>query len=346
MAGFLSTLPGNQAVRDRLAHLARNEQLHPCLLFEGPTGVGKAETARWLAALANCESEDAAARPCGQCWSCRRIAEGNHPDVIEVGLDPERKAPIISVRQARELTSSLTLRPYHARRRFILINPADAMNVAAANGLLKTFEEPPADTGFVLVTSQSASLLATVRSRSQRVRFGPVEESELVGWLAEQGVETPELFVRRSEGCPRRALELAQGAAESVTAARDAVVEALTLPISQMFAFSQKQTQGDRDGWTRRLSDTFDALDELCRDAQVWLAGRREPAALYNADRVALVKAWADTLGTAGCTRVQTAVATARSDVARYVNARLLLDTLLVTVATQLGRGREALNRT
>lgn len=344
MAGFLSTLPGNKAVRDRLAHLAREEHLHPCLLFEGPAGVGKSEAARWLAALANCEEDNASQRPCGECWSCRRIAEGNHPDVMEVGLDPERKAPIISVRQARELTSQLTLRPYHARRRFILIDPADAMNVAAANGLLKTFEEPPADTGFILITSQAASLLATVRSRSQRVRFGPVSESELVPWLAEQGVDAPELLLRRSEGCPRRALELAGGAASAVTEARDAVVVALTLPISEMFSFSQKLAQGDRDGWTRRLSATFDALDELCRDAQVWMAGRQEPAALYNADRIPLVEVWANALGTTGCTRVQTAVATARGDVARYVNARLLLDTLLVSVATQLGRGREALS--
>lgn len=342
MADFLSTLPGNGEVRARLAALARRDRLHPCLLFEGPPGVGKAEAARWLAALTNCEAEQGEA-PCGTCWSCRRIADGNHPDILEVGLDPERKAPIISVRQARELTSKLTLRPYSARRRFILIDPADAMNVAAANGLLKTFEEPPADTGFILITSQAASLLATVRSRSQRVRFGPVADDELVPWLRAQGVPQPELLLRRSEGCPRRALELANGSAEALTAARDLVIQALTLPIGEMFQFSQKLAQGDRDGWTRRVTTTLDALDELCRDAQVWMAGRQAPEGLYNADRLGLVETWANALGPEGCVAVQGAVATARLDVSRYVNARLLLDNLLVAIATQLGRGRMAL---
>jgi len=333
-----ASLPGNREVRQRLARLADRGRLHPCLLFEGPGGVGKREAARWLAARVNCMAEGDTPRPCGACWSCRRVLDGNHPDVIEVGLDPERKAPIISVRQARALTGSLTLRPYHAARRFVIIDPADAMNASAANALLKTFEEPPDDTGFVLITSQPTALLATVRSRSQRVRFGPVPEAEIEAWLIERGAADAPRLARRSEGCPRLALELGDGEAQARQDARDALVTALTLPISDMFAFSQKLTRGDRDAWTERAHRTLDALDELNRDALVVLAGGG--GRLYNADRPDLVERWAEALDLEGARLVAAAAQEARADLARYVNPRLLMDNLMMAIATQLGRRR------
>jgi DNA polymerase III subunit delta' len=343
-APVLSTLPGNRHLRSRLADLAAQGRLHPCLLFEGPRGLGKLEAARWLAATTNCMSEEAdRTQPCGRCWSCRRIVDGNHPDVIEVGLDPERKAPIISVRQARELTASLVLRPYHAARRFVIIDPADAMNTPAANALLKTFEEPPQDTGFVLVTSQPTSLLATVRSRSQRIRFKPVAHDDLVAWLEGQGVGAPAQLARLSEGCPRRALELSQGESSERIAARDSLVEALTLPISEMFGYSQKLTRGDRDAWTKRAHRLLDALDELNRDGLVVLACDGPARRLYNSDRPDLVARWADTLQPDGMMAVAGAVESARADLKRYVNPRLLLDNLLMVIATQLGRRRTEL---
>ncbi len=334
--------PGNEGVRARLADLAQRDHLHPCLLFEGPPGLGKAAAARWLAAVINCAVEGARA-PCQRCWSCKRIAEGNHPDVIEVGLDADKAAAIISVKQARDLISSLGLRPFHARRRFVIIDPADAMNGAAANALLKTFEEPPTDTGFVLVTHQPTALLATVRSRTQRVRFGPVAQPVLRAWLAEQGVADPVRIARLSEGCPRRALELDQGEATARAEARNALVLALTTPLEQMFSFSQSLTRGDRAAWTQRVERCLDALDELNRDALRIVSGHVGEDGLYTADLPELAECWAEALDVDGLRRVAEAVVIARADLDRYVNARLLVDNLMMAVATQLGRGRVAL---
>lgn len=339
----LELLPGNEAVRARLAGLVTSDRLHPCLLFEGPEGLGKGRVAEWLAQLLNCEVETEA-RPCGGCWSCKSIRKGHHPDVIKIGLDPEKTAPIISVKQARELLAQLQMRPYQARQRLVIIDPADAMNAESANALLKTFEEPPAATGFVLVTSQATRLLPTVRSRSQRVRFGPMEVSALSAWLQARGVEEPDRLARLADGCPGRALRLAEGEAEAWIAARDAVLVALGGPIDGVFTFNERLVKGDRADWGPRVDRTFDGLGSLARDALLLCAGPSPVAVerLLNPDRVELLEAWADALGPAGITRFVRALEVARADVAAFVNPRLLLDTLLVRLATELGRARSA----
>ena len=330
-------LPGNEAVRAHLARVAAADRLHPCLLFEGPAGVGKRAAAQWLARLVNCEAEGEP-RPCGACWSCRQIPLGRHPDIVEIGLDPERTAPIISVKQARELTSSLVLRPFHARRRFVIIDPADAMTIPAANALLKTFEEPPTDTGFILVTSQPSRLLATVRSRSQRVRFGPTPPDILIPWLEARGLDEPVALARLSEGCPGAALALADGGVEAEREARDAVVAALEGPLAGRFTFVERLNKGDRSSTRARAERTLGALETLARDA-LMLSAQGPSAPLMSLDRPDLVARWADALGVVGAGRVGVAVGRARADLARFVNGRLVLDHLLAQVARELGVG-------
>ncbi|MEC8423957.1 MAG: DNA polymerase III subunit delta' [Myxococcota bacterium] len=328
-------LPGNEPVRAQLLRMAESERLHPCLLFEGPSGVGKRATATWLARLVNCEAV-AEARPCGRCWSCRQIPQGMHPDIMEVGLDPERTAPVISVKQARALTSALVLRPFHARRRFVIIDPAEAMTIEAANALLKTFEEPPADTGFILVTSHPSRLLATVRSRTQRVRFGPTPPDVLVPWLTQRGLADAVSLARLSEGCPGAALALADGGVAAERAARDAVVAALEGPLQARIAFVEKLTKGDRAAWRVRADRMLGALETLARDALVFSA-QGQSAPLMSLDRPELVAAWAAALGVSGAGRVGEAVGRARADLDGFVNGRLVLDHLLACIVRELG---------
>lgn len=337
-----SGLLGNVEVRARLLSLAAAGRLHPCLVFEGPDGVGKAATAQWLARRMNCEETDGTGPACGRCWSCRMIPKGHHPDVIVVGPDPDRATRVVSVRQARALMEQLTLRPRHARRRFVIIDPADAMNPEAANALLKTFEEPPEDTGFVLVTAQAGSLLGTVRSRSQRVRFGPVPHADLDGWLAARGVDDAPWIARLSDGCPGQALALADGGAARWVDARNALLDAISGKIEAVFAFGEKRARGARAVWRPQLELALDGLDRMLQDAWRWhVRGPLPDSALYNPDQRARVSAWAGVLDAGGVARCAAAVSEARSQLDANVNGRILTDALLTRLATELGPARK-----
>ena len=329
----MERLVGNDDVRRRLRRLADADHLHPCLLFEGPPGIGKAATARWLARTINCESP--LGRPCGQCWPCRQIAKGTHPDVIEVGLDPARTAPIISVRQARELLKGLTLRPYAAKTRFVILDPADAMSPGAANALLKTFEEPPEATSFILVTSAANGLLPTVRSRSQRIRFAPLSPEDLEAFLRERGHEEIEAALRLADGCPGQALALMDGEAEAWKKVRDAALGALVATVEGRLDFAEALVKGDRAAWTVRADHVLDALSRLSVDALRASTGR---APAYNADVPQVVADWRARLGVGGAERVIAAVSLARAQLDAFVNARLVFDALFATVVAELGR--------
>jgi DNA polymerase III subunit delta' len=321
---------GNAAVRARLGELGREGRLHGCLLFEGPKAVGKAMTARWLAQVWNCEV--GGVEPCGACWSCRQIAKGSHPDVIAVGIDPDRRNPIISVDQARQVIVELQVKPFHARRRVVILDPADAMNPQAANALLKTFEEPRPDTGFVLVTSAVSKIIPTILSRCQRVRFGPVSADELVPFLRTRGIADPERLAVLAEGCPGKALALAEGGTEAWIEVRDALLQALETGQSARFELVARfKARDDRAGQERLL----DVLSTLVRDAIAVRGGGRQT--LFHDDRRAVVESWARRLGYAGAARIAVAIDRTREDIEINVSPQMALDGLIATVHAELG---------
>ena len=332
---------GNEKLRARLRELVEGDRLHPCLLFEGPAGIGKATTATWLAMVANCEAEDVEQRPCGGCWSCRQIPNGNHPDVVTVGLDPSKTAAIISVGQARTMIGQLTVKPFHARRRFVIIDPADAMTPEAANALLKTFEDPPAQTHFVLITSAPASLLLTVRSRSQRIRFSPVPTEELAAWLSQQGIQQAQVAACEAEGCPGRALQQDESGTVGWKGTRDALLDALEGSTGERLKYAETLCRGERGKWLLAVENTLDAVASLLRDA---LAVRSGGQPFYNGDRPEVVQSWARALDPASVGAVADALADARDRLERFVNGRLVMDALIAKLVRVLasGGGREA----
>jgi DNA polymerase-3 subunit delta' len=124
---------------------------------------------------------------CGVCESCRRIVVGTHPDV-RVILPGSKTGQNISIEQIREVRQDVARRPIMGRRKIYLIPSAEAMNEEAANALLKTLEEPPADVTLVLMTASPTRVLPTILSRCQIVRFGPAPEGAIREWLAAEGV--------------------------------------------------------------------------------------------------------------------------------------------------------------
>jgi DNA polymerase-3 subunit delta' len=204
------------------------------LLLAGPRGVGKGALAlAWAQALL-CEAPRPDGASCGSCPACHWFKTGAHPDfrlvslLEKTGKEGEiRMATAIEVDQAREAVDFVQLSTYRAGFRVVLVNPADSLNLAAANALLKVLEEPPLNTVFVLVSDQPRRLLPTIRSRCTRVDIGlpPVEQA--VQWLAEQGVDDAMNLLALSGGTP---LDAQRWADSGELDERRTVLESLARP--------------------------------------------------------------------------------------------------------------------
>jgi DNA polymerase-3 subunit delta' len=154
----------------RLAH---------ALLIHEARGAGGDVLALWAAQLVLCKEPDA--RPCGVCVGCRRAAAGQHPDLLT--LTPIEESKQIRIEQVRELTSELTLTSHQGGYKVAIVSPADALNRAAANALLKTLEEPTPRTLLILVATSPSRLPATLLSRCQRIPIRAPARGEAVAWL-------------------------------------------------------------------------------------------------------------------------------------------------------------------
>jgi DNA polymerase-3 subunit delta' len=172
----LRDITGHQRLVELLARSIASGTLPPSLLFAGPAGATKRQTALAVAQTLNCldlrQGTDASGQPitdaCGVCTSCVRIQRGVHPDVVIV--EPGDTGAI-KIDQIREVVERAAYRPFEGRRRAVVIDEADALMAPAQNALLKTLEEPPSLSVFILITTRPDMLLPTVRSRCIRLLF-------------------------------------------------------------------------------------------------------------------------------------------------------------------------------
>ena len=150
-----------------------NGRLAHAYLFHGETRVGKLMTAVRLAQALNCEqsSQTETYDSCGRCRSCLQIAARTHPDYFVIEPDPKATTPQIKIEQVREIEQQFIYRPLVGERKICLIDDADRLTIGAANALLKTLEEPPGHSLFILLTSRLHALPITIRSRCQSLRF-------------------------------------------------------------------------------------------------------------------------------------------------------------------------------
>ena len=201
--------------------VAQIDRLPHALLLTGEGGIGKLAFARHLAQALLCEAPDMAAKPCGVCDACRWYLAGNHPDFRELapaseeegeeGDSKAKKKPsqYITIDQVRELNDFVNLSAHRAGRRVTLVQPAETLNAAAANALLKTLEEPPAGAVFILVSHQWRRLLPTIRSRCRKLPLPVPSREDALAWLQAQGLDAADEHLAEAGGAPLLALERA-----------------------------------------------------------------------------------------------------------------------------------------
>jgi len=188
------------------------------LLVHGPRGIGKQLLAEHYAARLLCRDAKADQTACGRCAGCALRAAGNHPDYFRLAILEDKQS--IGIDQIRDLSGRLSQSAHRAGFRAVIIEPAEAMTLPAANALLKTLEEPGAAIVLILVAHQLERLPATIRSRCQRLPLAAPDPAAAMTWLQQQHPE---------QGAPRlhQALLLASGAPLRVAAllAQDALAQ-------------------------------------------------------------------------------------------------------------------------
>jgi DNA polymerase-3 subunit delta' len=160
------------------ASRAAGRMPHALLIHESP-GAGGGWLAFWVARMVLCTNKDSP--PCGACNACKQAGEGRHADLTIV--QPTEDSKQVRIEQVRDLCAEMSLTSYQGGYKVGIVSPADSMNRFAANALLKTLEEPPANTLLILVASQPSRLPATIMSRCQRVRIRPPVRAQSLEWL-------------------------------------------------------------------------------------------------------------------------------------------------------------------
>ncbi len=183
--------PWQQADWQQLLQYQNTQKIPHALLLTGSKGLAKFEFAILWAntllceTLSNTELLDSTATACGHCAACELFAANTHPDFMLI--QPEEEGKAIKVAQIRELVGFVSLTQSRSKRRVIVINPAESMNMNAANSLLKTLEEPPENTVIILVSSKPHSLPATIRSRCQHFPVSTADTTTIQSWLTRTG---------------------------------------------------------------------------------------------------------------------------------------------------------------
>jgi DNA polymerase-3 subunit delta' len=302
---LLSTVLAQPTAVQTLERALASGRVHHAYLFDGPEGVGKELTAFGLAQALVCERRaENAAQACGECRACVRAAPRTgesrpvHPDVVvlERGLyDPAsigRRSPEtqdISIDQVRTLVlARAAFPPLEGRAKVFLVRRAEELSVGAANALLKTLEEPGARTHFVLLSSTPDALLPTIRSRTQRVRFGVLPDEVIAGLLAARGVAGGPALARLAGGSMTAAISLGDPEAR---AEREATVQrtlaAMDTPdLGASLELAEEAKKMDKGMLYRQIEALASALAEAARETvndgstRADVAARRHAVAL------------------------------------------------------------------
>jgi DNA polymerase III subunit delta' len=250
------TLIGQEQAVARLRRAV--ERPSHAYLLAGPRGSGVLEAARCFAAALVCPDGG-----CGVCNSCRRARSARHPDVIEV----EPAGTFVVVDQVEEMMKEAFTSPFEAERKIIIVTEADRMNEPAANKLLKTLEEPPARTHFLLLSEAPDELLPTVRSRCQRIDFAALSDADVTAALVASGIE-PEAAAaaaRLASGRLDRARSLAGPAPGAAKAAGTGTGSAAAVGLAALRA-AALEVAGSLDGTGAAAALGAEALQSILTD--------------------------------------------------------------------------------
>ena len=340
-------LIGNNHLKDVFRRLLVSKRLPHSLLFVGEEGVGKRAFALELAKAFACQNPQSG-EACDACGACRRADKFNYPKsddrdgfkrVIfsehpDIGLVLAFNRNIL-VNAVRNLETEANFRPFEAGARFFIIDNADKMNEEASNALLKTLEEPPATTYIFLITARPASLLSTIRSRCQIVRFAPIETRQIEGFLEGTkhfSIDDAELLSKLAHGSLGRALKLDLS---KFREQRDTLLKALEslLLAQQNRAVLLKIAEEINDAKNKDHYENYlEILQTLIRDVWALRLGQPEET-LVNADLKDALKRLAENADSRRLASWLTEIESLRENLTVNLNRKIATDALFMQMA-------------
>jgi len=321
------------------AVLAQRDRSHHALLLHGPAGIGKSDFAAELTRAWLCESPAADGTACGRCAACGWVEHGSHPDLRVLSPAVEETAEgaegatrtgkasaastDIKIDQVRALERFVGVGGHRAGCKVVRIDPADALNVAAANALLKTLEEPGADTRFLLVTHRPDVLPATIRSRCLAVPLPLPAAATAIDWLVAQTGATrtqAAQWLAAAGGAPLRA----RGFADPATASTHRlVVETLSsLPETSVVRAADALNGIEPSVWVGMLQSWIADLQRCCVGA--------EPR--FFPERAARLRVLSQATSLHALDRLARGIATLARAVDHPLNPRLMIEDALLRV--------------
>lgn len=310
-------------------------------LLSGPPAIGKRLLARLLAQALLCERNDGV--PCGQCRACRKVIAGSHPDLRVAGMDRQAallglkddeaaRQKVLRIETIREFQRDLTLKPYEGRRRVFVLHDAERLSDQAANGLLKTLEEPPPYAVLILVADTEGDLLPTVVSRCRPLRLRPLPRSEVLDALHARNVSEADAALLAAWSGGRIGWALAMLDAPDELEARQTRLDTLiALPTqgrSARFAWAEERSKQYRAGEQQEVFAWLDAWQGWWRDLLLAAAGC--PEQVTNLDRRATIDKLAARHNPAQITTFMQRVATSAQQLRENANPQLVLENLLL----------------
>jgi DNA polymerase-3 subunit delta' len=319
---------GNTPIVRRLRNKVSEGRLPHGMIFSGPEGIGKRTFALEIAQALNCQvrksdqGKSETLQPCRTCDSCRKIFTGTHPEVTTMTLEDD--ASVIKIDQVRRIRSQLEIDALAGSARVILIDPANAMNKSASNAMLKSLEEPPPRTFFILITDNAHELEVTIRSRCQIYHFSPLRLDE----VRNSGIHD-ELVVRWSQGSIGRALATDP---DQLRELRDELLEFLERVVtsSESELVSLIGASADLARSKDEYREKIRALGVLVSDLLYMKEGMEER--LVNLDETERIRTIALAVDLDRIFQIGDCIRFIENALKHYVNRQMLTDTLALTM--------------
>jgi DNA polymerase-3 subunit delta' len=314
-----------------LEHSLETGNLAHAYLFVGAPHIGKTTLALDLARAVNCQENQP---PCGECQSCRRIADGKHTDITIISLNSARdsgetKSRVeISIDDIRGLQHNASLPPFEGKCKVFIIDGAEYLSSEAANCLLKTIEEPPPQVMILLLTAEELRLLPTVVSRCQRIELKPMSSDKIERILIESyGMDDDraKLLSRLSQGCLGWALTVVVD---------DSYLAQRNQRLAEMFSLLTAGWE-ERFSYTAKLGNERKSAEEIIK---LWLDWWHDvmltkcdcKQAITNVDHIPTLEKWAQVLDLSEIRTFINSLHNSLNQIATNANLRLVFEILML----------------